>query len=104
MMPRIVLAGGRFLRFLLSEEDIMANPDQLVIFKQGREAWNFWRDLHPSESVDLSNAKLSGGFFPGQDYSRVNLSGANLAGADLTRLDLTETDLSGANLSSANLK
>jgi uncharacterized protein YjbI with pentapeptide repeats len=91
----------------------MANQEHLDILKQGREAWNAWRQQHPEIQPDLSDVELSRArlievdlsntYFYGADLFSANLYQANLKGTDLSRANLSETTLSYAKLSSAKL-
>jgi hypothetical protein len=40
------------------EGESMANPEHLVILKQGVEVWNRWREDHPRRRSHLSDADL----------------------------------------------
>ena len=76
----------------------MANREQLVLLKQGVDAWNLWREQNPNldinlESADLSNASLE----------RVNLADANLEGANLSCACMNHANLVRARLQRANL-
>lgn len=98
----------------------MANPQHVDLLKQGVEAWNVWRELHPEIQPDLSGAELSE-----LDLSRAYLAdshlhaqaaakrqdpfepaspGLNLQGANLDEAHLFNVKLDGANLSYASLK
>lgn len=82
----------------------MANQQHIDILKQGKEAWNKWReDNKEMKSPDLSGANIT--FIQrGLTYLRqFNLSGADLSSACLSETDLCEADLSDANLSEADL-
>ena len=91
----------------------MANKEQLVILKQGVDAWNEWRAKNIYVYADLNGADLAGGDLSRADLRishlrradlfRANLSGANLAGADLNDANLREANLSEADLTKANL-
>jgi hypothetical protein len=91
----------------------MANEEDLVILRQGVEAWNAWRwehvDVRPDLSwADLSEVNLTGANLIATDLNKADLTGADLTGADLIRTnligaDLSEANLTGANLSGANL-
>lgn len=71
----------------------MANPEHLAIIRQGRDAWNQWRDKHPEIIPDLRGTSLRG-----YDLSRMNLRRADLTGAILWEVDLGVSDLNGAKL------
>jgi uncharacterized protein YjbI with pentapeptide repeats len=99
----------------------MADAAQLAVLRQGREAWNAWREQNPDIRVDLADANLAGADLgapwdlTGADLLRAganlisanlsgaNLSGANLRGAKLVSANLQAAVLSGANLIRANL-
>jgi uncharacterized protein YjbI with pentapeptide repeats len=96
----------------------MANQRHLMIFKQGAEVWNEWREkksrvrpnLGASELVlsDLENADFRGANLHGADLRDVELVGinlqrANLEGVDLRGAYLWETNLEASNLSEAFL-
>lgn len=87
----------------------MANQEHLDILKQGREAWNKWREKHADIRPDLAGADLirtSLFEYPnlsGADLTEVHLSGADLTGADLSGADLTRAHLMETNLRAANL-
>jgi uncharacterized protein YjbI with pentapeptide repeats len=102
----------------------MANEEHLTILRQGVEAWNAWREAHPTIRPDLSEATLNemaliGANLGEADLSRATLIVANLSGAtlseatligaslhwtDLSEADLSEADLSSADLSGADLR
>jgi uncharacterized protein YjbI with pentapeptide repeats len=88
---------------LSAEGSIMANENQLKILKQGVKVWNKWRDEHPDEEIDLSNADLSEIDLTEIDLTEAILFGSNLFKATLSRAKLIEAALSKANLSKANL-
>jgi len=91
----------------------VANQEHLTILKQGREAWNEWRQQHPEIQPDLSDvqlprvrlieADLSNTYFYGADLFSANLSQVNLNRTDLSRANLSHTTLSYAKLSRAKL-
>jgi hypothetical protein len=86
----------------------MVDWTYLVLLKQGRSAWNRWRQDNLEASLDFSGANLSGINLSGANLSNVsfsntNLSGANLSGANLSGANLGEANLNGANLNGANL-
>ena len=79
----------------------MANEEHLRILQQGVDAWNQWREDHPNERVDLTEADLFRAHLTEADLTEVNLIGAdlteaNLIGAHLSDANLTRADLSGA--------
>lgn len=81
----------------------MADEEQLAVLRQGRDAWNAWREQNPDIRVDLSGANLSGKSLSGADLFRADLTCANLFKADLIEADLTKAYLDGATLIGANL-
>ena len=76
----------------------MAREDQIVLLKQGPQAWNAWRREQPNAVVDLSTGGLRG-----LDLAGADLSGADLRGADLRGTVLDGSNLAGARLEGANL-
>jgi hypothetical protein len=58
----------------------------------------------PLESVDISNAFLSGINLPKSNLSKANLSKANLSEANLSGANLNKTNLGKANLRKANFR
>lgn len=109
----------------------MANPEHLAMLKQGREAWNQWREDNPHVLPDLSGidftraADFSGTAVWGRrlldgadeakrlllsefnlskvDFYKANLEHAELRGADLSDAKLVHTNLGSANLQQAVL-
>jgi TIR domain/Pentapeptide repeats (8 copies) len=84
----------------------MANREHLDVLKQGVEAWNQWREKHPTVRPDLSYKGLGGSR---NDYSNINFSGTNLkfsslTFANLSKANLNRTDLMGAYLMGTNLR
>jgi uncharacterized protein YjbI with pentapeptide repeats len=69
----------------------MANPEQLVILRQGVNAWNQWRRDNPDVAIDLSGANLS----------HANLCGSNLSFTDLCILQGLATNFEKTNLTDA---
>jgi len=61
----------------------MASEAQVQLLSQGVEVWNNWREQHPDESIDLTDAK-----FRDVDLARCNLSAADLSGADFSSSNL----------------
>src|SRR5260370_41041397 len=85
------------------EVNNVADQDQLDVLRQGRDAWNTWKEQYPKIRPDLSHANLSRADLGGADLRRANLSRANLSFADLSHTALFETNLSSAHLYKANL-
>lgn len=97
----------------------MANPDHLMILKQGVGIWNAWREenIHLVPNLNYhhfldargnSTANFQGINFNDCCLVDANLAGANLrdaqlSGADLRICNLRQADLSRANLSMANM-
>ena len=73
----------------------MANPEHLVILKEGVKAWNSWRDT-TDEVPDLSAANLSEVHLDFADLSGADLRAANLRAAYLEDTVFTNVDLSEA--------
>lgn len=71
----------------------MANEEQLSILKQGVQAWNEWRQMHPTDEIDLRHA----------DLDDINLNEANLNEVNLTEASLRRASFIGAYLMKANL-
>jgi len=72
----------------------MANEEQIALIRRSVEEWNAWRESHPREPIDLSEADFRGG----------SLYEANLCNADLRWATLVEADLGGADLRNADLQ
>jgi uncharacterized protein YjbI with pentapeptide repeats len=81
----------------------MGKLKHLVIFKQGVEVWNNWRDNNEDVCPKLRGADLSGADLCKADLSEADLSEADLSGAFLGGADLHKANLSRANLSDAIL-
>ena len=91
----------------------MANEEHLARLKQGVEAWNKWREVHPQLRPDLTRATLTGVDLSGADlhdatliettFHQATLRRADFTRADLTRATLVRTDLSRAELAEAHL-
>lgn len=86
----------------------MANPEHLIILKEGVDAWNAWRRKNPQLMPDLSGASLEGVILDGVNLRcarllRANLTNAYLRGADLAEANLSDSDLHDANLPGAGL-
>lgn len=78
----------------------MANPEHVEILKQGAAVIRKWREEHPNERLDLSEADG----LQGADLHEADLRGATLEGADLRRASLKDADLRGASLRGAKLE
>jgi len=81
----------------------MANPKHVALVRKGAAAIAKWRQAHPDERLDLSDADLRAAWLPdanlsGANLSRANLSGVNLRQADLRRADLRRAYLGGVEL------
>ncbi len=74
----------------------MANQDELNILARGVDAWNAWRQRHPSVRPDLSDAEIVFAELNGIDLHDAVLVGVDLANTDLTAADLRQADLTGA--------
>ncbi len=81
----------------------MANPEHLIILKQGVKAWNKWRKENPNIIPDLRRAELSFMDLGGAHLRRVIGYDAGLISAKLSRAQLSESDLRRSDLSWANL-
>lgn len=79
----------------------MANQNHLELLKQGKAAWNTWRQGHPHIRPDLSRARLRGVHLEGSDLNEANLLEADLSGANFTGATLVRANLSGADLTMA---
>ena len=79
------------------------NPDHVKILWDwnARSLIEQWREDHPNERLDFSDACLGGLRGTGYDLSKANFSGANLRGAALLSAKLVDADLRRANLSGA---
>ena len=77
----------------------MANDRHMGLVQQGREAFNAYRENHPEEKIDLSEADLRG-----MCLKEINFTSANLTKTDLRQACLVEADLTEANLTGADLR
>ncbi|PON18609.1 hypothetical protein C2W62_07120 [Candidatus Entotheonella serta] len=77
----------------MREVGVVANPEHVEIVRRGARAIRVWREAHPGERLELSEARLEG----------ANLEGAIFHGADLQRAILEGVNLEGAKLERANL-
>jgi len=93
----------------------MANPEHVVILKQGAKERNSWREKNSYEvdwnmagkvfaSADLVLGDLSHTDLAGANLSDLALSSVNFSGSDLSNANLWGADLSGAKLNAANLR
>ena len=98
----------------------MANPEHLEILKQGRIAWNMWREENPDVRVDLSNTDLSNEYVDRNkhledfDYRHsyhtlpevhgIIVERANLYDINFDNANLVQTKLSGADLYNSSFK
>ena len=82
----------------------MANLEHVELVRRGAAAIATWREAHPQERLDLSNADLRDVDLRMADLSGAILREAWLLGADLSWANLSESDLSGADLCSATLR
>jgi uncharacterized protein YjbI with pentapeptide repeats len=79
-------------------ETVMGNSEHLSILHQGVEAWNRWRDEHPTVTPELADAKLDG-----CDLRRYNFKEAKFIGAQMVSADLRDADFGGAFVKDATL-
>ena len=92
----------------------MANPEHVEILKQGVDAWNYWRLMHPEfnpnledadlTTIDIRGAILEGANLEGAVLDGVNLDDTSLDGAYLYRASLTEASLVNASLEAASFE
>jgi uncharacterized protein YjbI with pentapeptide repeats len=82
----------------------MADPTHLALLAEGKESLSRWRETHPHEFLDFSDADLSGWDFTEFDLHRANFAGADLEDASLLWANLYRANFDGANLSGANLQ
>jgi uncharacterized protein YjbI with pentapeptide repeats len=82
----------------------MAEEAQLKILKEGRAAWNRWREENPETLPDLTGADLSEMALQGVNLKRARLEQVNLSGTDLSDAILSGSDLSGASLTRSILR
>ena len=82
----------------------MANNEHLERLKQGVNAWNLWREVHPTLLPDLKEVGLGGADLPGMNLCNAHFERAYLFGADLRHADLRGANFSQAYLSTANLR
>lgn len=81
----------------------MANPYHVAVVKKGAAAIKEWKQKHPGQTLNLSEANLSKVDLSGTDLRLANLIKANLSGANLSKANLSFAILASANLSGANL-
>lgn len=85
----------------------MANAEQTEILRQGKSAWNQWRQEHPELIPDLKGIDLSPAFFSLallNAQGRIDLSELNFSGVDGQATSVSDADLHGADFSNANMK
>lgn len=82
----------------------MANNEHLERLKQGVNAWNLWREVHPTLVPDLKEADLGDADLHGMNLCNAHFERAYLFGADLRHADLRGANFSQAYLSTANLR
>lgn len=81
----------------------MANPDHLVIVKAGSQAVADWRQTHPGERLDLTDADLRRARLEHSDLREADFSGSDLRWADLRWADLMNCNMSDTNCMRADL-
>jgi uncharacterized protein YjbI with pentapeptide repeats len=100
-----------------SEGQTMADEQQVAALRQGKDAWNAWRQQNPGvtpdlrgavfvrdrASPDLRGADLSHAKLRDTSFAFAHLTGADLIAADLTNAKLVGTYLDHAHLTDANL-
>lgn len=84
---------------------LMGNILHLQTLKQGREAWNRWKDTtieRPDfKGFDLSGMNLSGYHLDQSDFTEADMTGCNLNDAWLTWCIFIRTKLTGATIISS---
>jgi uncharacterized protein YjbI with pentapeptide repeats len=81
----------------------VATRKYIDIHLNGIETWNEWREKHPSEEADFTEADLSGVRLTGAYLWKANFTGAHLENANFFQADLSDANLSGAFLSKSYL-
>lgn len=79
------------------------NAEHERVLRLGADAWNAWREQHPSEWPLLMGANLAGLDLSGYDLHFASLQHANLSSADLSDTWLSSAHLEQANLTGARL-
>jgi uncharacterized protein YjbI with pentapeptide repeats len=82
----------------------MANPEHLVILKQGVDAWNAWRKQHPGNEPNLRKARLVGKNLENINFNDTNLRRSDLRKTNLSGASFRRTDLRRAKLSEATIR
>jgi hypothetical protein len=73
----------------------MANPKHVAKLKEGKDAWNDWRDS-TSEVPDLREANLAGRNFVGYDFKNLLVDFATLAGSRFANCNLEDASFRNA--------
>jgi len=81
----------------------MASREHLALIRRGAEAVAAWRERHPRNRLDLSDAPLRRAELHHEDLSNADFRNACLEWADLRWTDLMHTDFSHAKLVQADL-
>ena len=81
----------------------MANPEHVEVARSGAAAIAVWREEHPREPLDLSQADLSGCDLRGAALLAARLGGADLSEASLAGADLRSSTFIAADLRAADL-
>jgi TIR domain/Pentapeptide repeats (8 copies) len=76
----------------------MANPEHVAKLKEGRDAWNAWRETS-DERPDLSGLKLEGDSLDGYNLSSADFSGAVLNSVSFRLASCNDSSFEGATLS-----
>ncbi|NJL22993.1 MAG: pentapeptide repeat-containing protein [Leptolyngbyaceae cyanobacterium SM1_3_5] len=82
--------------------------EELLLRRDGLEAWNNWRSENSAEFLDFGEKYLPEADFSGANLSGVGLwesilRGADFDGANLSRANFSRSDLGGASFCEANL-
>lgn len=73
----------------------MANPEHLVILKQGVEVWNKWRNENPNVKPNFRNANLQETNLSSMNLKKAVFNGCNLKKSNLTFADASEASFVG---------
>ena len=98
----------------------MANPSHMAILRQGADAWNQWRQVHPDIAPDLKGERIDAASFDndvtgrefnfsnmtieGVVFAKVSLRGVDFSYATLNHVSLISCDLSDAKFEFAQLR